>query len=100
MPKFSFEKIVDVNRDKFFTISTDYEKFTVILPDYFKELKIIETHDNITKIFERGVIATSFSKDLSLAGERIGYLAINPENQNKEELISALNFSTTKKSLT
>ena len=47
----------------------------------------------ITKIFERGVIATSFSKDLSLAGERIGYLAINPENQNKEELISALNFS-------
>ena len=53
MPKFSFEKIVDVNRDKFFTISTDYEKFTVILPDYFKELKIIETHDNITKIFER-----------------------------------------------
>ena len=47
----------------------------------------------ITTIFERGVIATSFSKDLSLAGERIGYLAINPENQNKEELISALNFS-------
>ena len=42
MPKFSFEKIVDVNRDKFFTISTDYEKFTVILPDYFKDLKIIE----------------------------------------------------------
>ena len=47
----------------------------------------------ITTIFERGVIATSFSKDLSLAGERIGYLAINPENQNKETLISALNFS-------
>ena len=47
----------------------------------------------ITTIFERGIIATSFSKDLSLAGERIGYLAINPENQNKETLISALNFS-------
>ena len=47
----------------------------------------------ITTIFERGIIATSFSKDLSLAGERIGYLAINPENQNKEKLISALNFS-------
>ena len=47
----------------------------------------------ITTIFERGIIATSFSKDLSLAGERIGYLAINPENQNKEILISALNLS-------
>ena len=47
----------------------------------------------ITSIFERGVIATSFSKDLSLAGERIGYLAVNPQNKNKKSLISALNFS-------
>tara|TARA_Y100000590_G_scaffold454456_1_gene601315 strand:- start:810 stop:1247 length:438 start_codon:yes stop_codon:yes gene_type:complete len=52
MPKFSFEKIVDINRDELFAISTDYEKFTEILPDYFKELKIIEKNDNITKIFE------------------------------------------------
>ena len=52
MSKFLFEKIVDVNRDKFFAISTDYEKFTEILPDYFKDLKIIETNGNVTKIFE------------------------------------------------
>ena len=53
MPKFSFVKHVDVGRDKFFAISTDYERFTEILPEYFKELKIIETNGNITKIFER-----------------------------------------------
>jgi len=53
MSKFSFEKIVDINRDRFFSISTNYEKFTEILPDYFKELKIIETNNNVTKIFER-----------------------------------------------
>jgi len=53
VPKFSFEKIVDVNRDKFFAISTNYEKFTEILPDYFKDLRIIESKDNVTKIFER-----------------------------------------------
>ena len=53
MPKFSFEKIVDVNRDTFFAISTNYEKFTEILPDYFKDLRIIESKDNVTKIFER-----------------------------------------------
>ena len=53
MPKFSFVKHVDVDRDKFFAISTDYERFTEILPEYFKELKIIETNGNITKIFER-----------------------------------------------
>tara|TARA_B100000029_G_C17074072_1_gene777949 strand:- start:133 stop:567 length:435 start_codon:yes stop_codon:yes gene_type:complete len=53
MPKFSFVKHVDIDRDKFFAISTDYERFTEILPDYFKELKIIETNGNVTKIFER-----------------------------------------------
>jgi len=53
MPKFSFEKIVDIERDKFFAISTDYEKFVGILPDYFIDLKIIEKNDNVTKIFER-----------------------------------------------
>ena len=53
MPKFSFTKLVDIDRDKFFAISTDYERFTEILPDYFKELKIIETKGNVTKIFER-----------------------------------------------
>ena len=53
MPKFSFTKLVDIDRDKFFAISTDYERFTEILPEYFKELKIIEINGNITKIFER-----------------------------------------------
>tara|TARA_Y100000590_G_scaffold118858_1_gene136052 strand:+ start:5491 stop:5937 length:447 start_codon:yes stop_codon:yes gene_type:complete len=52
MPKFSFVKIVDVDRDKFFAISTDYENFKKILPNYFKELKIIESDGNKTKIFE------------------------------------------------
>ena len=52
MPKFSFTKLVDIDRDRFFAISTDYEKFTEILPDYFKELKIIEKNGNVTKIFE------------------------------------------------
>ena len=34
MPKFSFTKLVDIDRDVFFAISTDYEKFTKILPEY------------------------------------------------------------------
>ena len=52
MPKFSFVKQVDIDRDKFFEISTCYERFTEILPDYFKELKIVERNGNVTKIFE------------------------------------------------
>tara|TARA_B100001750_G_C15123862_1_gene406424 strand:- start:148 stop:585 length:438 start_codon:yes stop_codon:yes gene_type:complete len=53
MPKFEFIKIVNVERDLIFQISTDYEKFTEILPEYFKELKIIERNDSVTKIQEK-----------------------------------------------
>ena len=52
MPKFSFTKLVDIDRDVFFAISTDYEKFTKILPEYFLELKVIEKKGNTTTIFE------------------------------------------------
>ena len=52
MPKFSFTKLVNIDRDKFFAISTDYEKFTKILPEYFLELKIVEREGNVTIIFE------------------------------------------------
>ena len=52
MSKFSFTKLVDIDRDRFFAISTDYEKFTKILPEYFLELKIVEKKGNKTTIFE------------------------------------------------
>ena len=52
MPKFSFTKLVDIDRDVFFAISTDYEKFTKILPEYFLELKVIKKKGNTTTIFE------------------------------------------------
>ena len=52
MPKFSFTKLVDIDRDIFFAISTDYEKFTKILPEYFLELKVIQKKGNTTTIFE------------------------------------------------
>ena len=38
------------------------------------------------------VAATSFSKDLSLAGERIGYIAVGPGCPEAEELVDALIF--------
>ena len=45
------------------------------------------------KIYHRSMIATSHSKDLALPGERIGYIAVNPEIENKGELVSGLIFS-------
>ncbi|MCI0874807.1 MAG: pyridoxal phosphate-dependent aminotransferase [Chloroflexi bacterium] len=41
----------------------------------------------------RSVVATSHSKDLGLAGERIGYVALNPADPGRGELMDALTFS-------
>jgi aspartate aminotransferase len=46
----------------------------------------------ILKMYHRSFIATSHSKDLALPGERIGYIAINPGIDNKEDLIGGLIF--------
>jgi ribosome-associated toxin RatA of RatAB toxin-antitoxin module len=53
MAKFQFTKIVDVERDLIFQISTNYDNFTEILPNYFKELKIIKKTDRSTIIQEK-----------------------------------------------
>ena len=53
MPKFEFENIVDVERDLIFQISTDYENFTRVLPEYFKQINIVEESDDITIIREK-----------------------------------------------
>ena len=45
---------------------------------------------SIFKAYRDSIIATSYSKDLSLPGERIGYVAVNPEASAKEALLGGL----------
>jgi len=40
------------------------------------------------------IIATSHSKDLSIAGERIGYVALHPESSNHDDMIKGFVFCT------
>jgi aspartate aminotransferase len=40
----------------------------------------------------RTIVATSHSKDLALPGERIGYIAVNPQYEEREELTNGLVF--------
>jgi len=47
----------------------------------------------IFDLYERGIVASSFSKDLSIAGERIGFIAIGDRLNEKQTLINAFNFS-------
>ncbi len=44
------------------------------------------------RFYRNTVLATSFSKDLSLAGERIGFLAISPLIEDARDIINAATF--------
>lgn len=48
---------------------------------------------SVMKIFKNSLVITSFSKTLSLPGERIGYIAVNPEADNADLLMDCLIFS-------
>jgi len=45
---------------------------------------------SIFRSYENSMIATSYSKELSLAGERIGFAAVNPATEHRGPLLDAL----------
>lgn len=47
----------------------------------------------ILAIFRNGIVTTSFSKDLSIPGERIGYVAVHPEADGGPALAGALTLA-------
>ena len=42
--------------------------------------------------YEATIVVTSHAKDLALPGERIGYIAVNPAYEDKQELVDGLIF--------
>lgn len=47
---------------------------------------------SISKIFNNSIVVNSFSKSLALPGERIGYVAINPDIKGADVLADAMIF--------
>lgn len=45
-------------------------------------------------LYESSIIVTSFAKNLSLPGERIGYICVNPSCPDKDEVVAACIFCT------
>lgn len=45
---------------------------------------------SVFKCYEASFVVSSFSKELSLPGERIGFVAVHPEMPSKEEILAAL----------
>lgn len=49
---------------------------------------------SVFKRYENSAVVTSFAKNFSVPGERIGYIAVNPSFREGESLVSALNLAT------
>lgn len=47
---------------------------------------------SVFKFYENSFVVSSFSKNLSLAGERIGYVALCPSMEGKQEIMNGLIF--------
>lgn len=56
---------------------------------YFGENKC----PRILNYYQNSIVATSYSKDLSLPGERIGYVAVHPECAEAREIIRGLSYA-------
>ena len=61
------------------------EAYSSLLYDGLKYVSVFQAYN-------RSIIATSHSKDLALPGERIGYISVHPEIEDKEDLVHGLIF--------
>ena len=50
------------------------------------------TFPPLVPAYDNSIIVTSHAKDLALPGERIGFIAINPNHRDKEELAGGFSF--------
>jgi aspartate aminotransferase len=48
----------------------------------------------ILSAYDNSLVVTSYSKSLSLPGERIGYVAVNPAMEDKADMLAAIVFAT------
>ncbi|MGN0822665.1 MAG: pyridoxal phosphate-dependent aminotransferase [Candidatus Gallimonas sp.] len=56
----------------------------------YRELSYGAEVPYLMNLYENTVVCYSFSKSLSLAGERIGYIAVSPQAERAEELYAAV----------
>jgi aspartate aminotransferase len=70
----------------------DREIFIVSDEPYRRILFDGMTFPQILPHYDNSVVVTSHAKDLALPGERIGYIAVNPNYAGKEELSAGLGF--------
>ncbi len=66
----------------------------LISDEPYREIRYTaDRFESPARFHEHGLMAYSFSKSLSLAGERIGYLAVQPACPDADELVRALSLA-------
>jgi len=75
--------------------SSEYETSIYMISDepYRKIIFDDHTVPSIFKSYKNSIVVSSYSKDLSLPGERIGYLAVHPEIEDKANLVNSLTLA-------
>lgn len=53
-----------------------------------------KTVASVFPLYNNAVVVTSFAKNLSLPGERIGFIAVNPKCEDAQEFIAACTYTT------
>ncbi len=75
------EKLGTLLRNK----SQEYGHSIILVSDEpYKNIFYEEAVPSIFSHYDDAIVATSYSKDLAIPGERIGYLAISPKNQDRK----------------
>lgn len=68
-------------------------EISVLSDEPYREIIYNGEHVPITKIYKNSFMAYSFSKSLGIQGERIGYLAVNPEMDGVKDVLGGIAFS-------
>lgn len=85
-------KLADILREKQKEFGTD---IYLISDEPYRELAYDQVEvPYVTQFYANTIIGYSFSKSLSLPGERIGYLVVPDEVTDSENVISAANIAT------
>jgi len=60
----------------------------ILMDNTYRRLKFDKSIETpIFSFYKQSLVVSSFSKDLSLAGERVGYVAVHPNARNSDNLV-------------
>ena len=63
----------------------------LVSDEHYRKI-VFDGHDvpSIFAAYDQSIVATSYSKDLSIPGERIGFAAVHPSAVHKDEIMAAM----------